>query len=235
MELCAVVDGDGLEQTALLANELDDTPIQLRLGVIGELRDEQAPCSTLDERDDAVLGACSTYRVHLPVTDFVPEFHDRGTLGDVSLSREPAPLLGRAIALAVLRPVTKAPPEITGAGLVPPDVLVNRLVADLEQAPPSEPPAHLLRAQIRAEQRLDHAPLLLGELAVLSCATPATVGCLLRSSVPVPTVRMCAVAADFSVDRAAIAFQQTSDLSFRSAGVCFRSVANVYLSSGVIW
>lgn len=27
MELCAVVDGDGLEQTALLADELDDTPI----------------------------------------------------------------------------------------------------------------------------------------------------------------------------------------------------------------
>lgn len=122
----------------------------------------------LDERDDAVLGTCSTDRVHLPMTDFVPEFDDRGTLGDVSLSREPAPLLGPAIALAVLRPVTKAPPEITGAGFVPPDVLVNRLVADLKQAPPSEPSADLLRAQISAEQRLDQAPLLLGELAVLA-------------------------------------------------------------------
>ena len=53
--------------------------------------------------------------------------------------------------------------------------------------------------------------------------------------VPDLFVDRLAVAAELARDRAAVTIEQSRHRGVRRGGVCFRSVANVYLSSEVIW
>lgn len=130
VELGAVVDGDGLEEASLLANELNDPAVQLGLGVIRELRDQQAPGRTLDEGHDAMFGACSADGVHLPMADLTPELDRCRSFGDVPLSSQAATLLVRAVTLAILRSLPETTPQIPSRAFVAPDVLIDGLVAD---------------------------------------------------------------------------------------------------------
>lgn len=100
----------GLEEAPLLTNELDDAPVQLGLGMVGELRDQQAPGRALNERHNAMFGARSADGVHLPMTDLTAEFGRSRSLGDVPLSSQAAALLVGAVPLAVLRALAEAPP-----------------------------------------------------------------------------------------------------------------------------
>ena len=192
-----------------------DVPVQLCLGVVGEFRDQQAPGSALDERHDAVFRACTVDGVHLPVTDLSPAFGRCRAFGNVPLSSQPSALFMGAVALAVLRSLPQVPPEITSCAFVAPDVLVDRLMADPEQATSGKPAADLFRAEISAQQILDHAPLLCGELAVLASTPSPSIRRFLRPKGPVRAVRVRTVAAHLAVERAAITAEQPRHLGLR--------------------
>lgn len=212
VELCAIVDRDALEEVSLFADQLNDATVQFGLGVVGKLGDQQAAGRPFHERDDAMFRPCAADRIHLPVTDLAAEFDPRRSLGDMPLSSQSAaPLIG-AVALAVPRALTQPSPQIASLTFVMPDVLVDGLVTDLEQAMSREPAADLFGAEIGAEKCLDNAPLLVGELTVLARAAPPAVCGFLRSKRPVRAITMRAVAPDLTVNRAPIALHQPRDL-----------------------
>lgn len=152
MELCAIVDCDGLEQVPLLADQLDDACVELCLRVVGEIADQDAPGSTLDERDDAMFAAGAANRVHLPVAELAPPLDGGRLFGNVSLASQAAALLVSAVTLAVLSPLAQVTPQLSAVPLVAPDVLIDRFVADPEEPDTGQKAADLLRAKVCTER-----------------------------------------------------------------------------------
>jgi hypothetical protein len=95
--------------------------------------------------------------------------------------------------------------------LVPPDVAVDGLMTDAEQAEPAEPSADLLRTEVLAEPGFDERPVVGGEalIAARAGAPPASkvVG---RGRAVGPVA--APVAADLPDDRAAVAPQDSRNL-----------------------
>ena len=66
----------------------------------------------------------------------------------------------------MLRPLTEPAVKIAALALVPPDVLVDRLVAHAQPAHESEQSADLFRAEISAQQLCDQSPVIGSEVAL---------------------------------------------------------------------
>ena len=88
------------------------------------------------------------------------------TLRDVPLASELASLLSRAVPFPILRAMTESPVELSAGVFVAPDVLVNRLVTDLEPAFSAKPAADLLGAEISAHQGGDQVPVGIGKVTL---------------------------------------------------------------------
>ena len=103
VELGSVVNGDGLEQLTMGADELDHAAVGGGNGSIPKLPDEYAARDALDQADDAVAIQGAYDRVHLPVADLATTFNGGRTSGDMPLAGEAATLFGAAVAFPPLR------------------------------------------------------------------------------------------------------------------------------------
>ncbi len=168
VELGAVVGGDGLEQVGMAADQLDGPFGEHDHGAVDELADQNPAGDALDEADDAVLAAGTDYGVHLPVPDLPTQFHGRGPLSNVPFAGHASALLVRTVTLAALSALTEKAVELTALPLVAQNVLVDGLVADLQQIEFAQAAADLFGTEQLGEQPGDQAPVLRGELAVAS-------------------------------------------------------------------
>ena len=116
---------------------------------------------SLDEAHNAVLITRTENGIHLPVTNPAALFSRSGPFGDVPFSLDAAALFEAAVPFSVTQSLTKKQPQMPAASLVVPDVLVDRLVANLENAVFPEPATDLLGAEQVREQPLDQHPICL--------------------------------------------------------------------------
>src|SRR5215208_5483667 len=134
-------------------DQADHPPAQRLLCAIPELADEHQPGLSLDERNHAVFSARSHHRVGLPVPDHLSGLHLRWPLRDHPFTRESAAAVVGAVALAAPLPgPAQVRVERPALLLIPPDVAVDRLVANGEQPLPGEVSRDLLGAPLPAEQ-----------------------------------------------------------------------------------
>ena len=166
VELGPVVDSDGLEQVPLRADQLNDAAVRGRDRSRAQLTHQDAPGHALDERDDAVAIRGADDRVHLPVADLLAQLDSGRTLGDVTLSRETAALLGASVAFPPLGGLSQQAKQSAALSLVPPDEPVDRLVTNLESAFEMKPAADLLWTQPFTQESDDQIPMCGDEPAV---------------------------------------------------------------------
>jgi hypothetical protein len=142
-----------------------------------------------------------------------------GSLGDVTLPGESTTgVIGTVAFTTLLAGLPKKLVARAAAALVTPDVAVDGLMADEENAGPAEPSRDLLWTPFHPEM-LDHdIPVLGGEALVASRSRASPTSEVVRECRPIdspsPILR---VAADLTADRAAVAPQDASDLSLRTA------------------
>ena len=134
MKLGAVIDRDRLEVVRPGADELEKALVQRCDGAVEKLADECFPSDAFDECEDAILGDAANDGIHLPVTELLSRFDRCGPLGDVPLAADTSSLLVSAVAFATLDRLAKAQVQIAAPAAVHPDMLVDRLVADAEDA-----------------------------------------------------------------------------------------------------
>ena len=168
VELSAVVDGDGLEQVLMGANELNDPSIGGSDGSRTQLADQYTSGCSFHERHDAVAVEGTDDGVHLPVSDLLARLDCRGPLRDVALAGEPAALLGPGVPFPPLRGLPQEAKQLTAALLVATNESVDRLVADLESPFDPQTAADLIRTEPFTQQRDDQSPARLVETAVAS-------------------------------------------------------------------
>jgi len=99
--------------------------------------------------------------------------------------------------------------------LVLPDVLVDRLVTDLENTVLAKTTADLLRAQQLSQQQLDHVPVVLRDPTVPTRSRAASLGSFLRFAWSIRAIETRAVATELTRDRAAMPAQQVSHRGVR--------------------
>jgi hypothetical protein len=115
---------------------------------------------TFDQGHDAVPRlVVALHRVDLPVADDLARLHIRRALRDVALAGEASARVVGAVALAPpLARLAQVPPELAAGALLAPDVHVDGLVADAQEALRPQEPRHLLRAPVEAQVALDQLP-----------------------------------------------------------------------------
>ena len=117
-----------------------------------------------------------------------------------------------AVALPVPWSLAQITVQSSAASLVLPDMLVDRLVADLERAIASQQAADLFGTKIFIDERLDHVPVARGQAAVTTRTFPSCAGLFLRPFETISTVIPTAVALEFSVNRASVPIERERDL-----------------------
>ena len=135
VELGAVVEGDGLEVSCVLADRLQRRPRHLGLGTGLELFDDRQAALALDQGQQAMAHVLAHDRVAFPVAQFAASLDLGRAFGDMPLARH-QPARGRAaISLAALLGHDAGELEQSAAGaLVAADVAVDRLVAGHRRA-----------------------------------------------------------------------------------------------------
>src|SRR5450432_4392273 len=123
----------------------------------------------------------------------------------MSLPADAAPLFIATVALSISKPLPKTEPQAPALILVLPDVFVDGLVADFENAVGSQSTADLLRTEKLPQQMLDQLPVRSGNAAVPSRSRPPSVGSLLRLATSISAVETSAVATELVYDRTAMA------------------------------
>src|SRR5215207_9548755 len=152
-------------------DEARHPPAQRLLRAIPELADEHQPGLALDEGDDAVLRAGTHHGVGLPVADAAAGLDLGGSLRDQALAGESAAAVVSAVALAPPLPgASQVGVERPAPLLIPPDVAVDRLVADREEAGAGEVARDLLGAPLAAQQPVDYGEVFRREALVAARA-----------------------------------------------------------------
>lgn len=214
VELRTIVNGDRLEQTRMVLNQLDDTLVDGSGSAVPQLANQGCSGYALDQGHHAVLVARADHHIHLPVPNLDPGIDGSRPFRNVALAREAATLLLSAIAFAVSGPLAKVLPQGAASLAILLHATVDRLVTDLEQPEELEPPADLFRAKPVAQERLDELPLDSAELAVSARAAPPSVGFLLSHGVPIAAV-LPAVSPQLATNRAAVSAHDSRDLCVR--------------------
>src|SRR5919197_1784681 len=218
VELCPVVSRHGLEGRVVLPDEVDHPTVQRSSRPVPQLPDQQQPTLTLDEADDAVFAARARHRIDLPVPRLLPSLDLRGALGDGAFTGQfPATI----IAAVAFTPTLAGSPEVcveeSSLALVAPDVAVDGLVADREQAFAGEVARDLLGAPLPAQQPVDEREVRGREALVAAGAGAAPVGPLLGLARAVVAVPAGAVAAELAADGRAVAAEGAGHLGLRQA------------------
>jgi len=168
VELSAVVGGDGFEQAAVCLDQFDQLGRDVARLARSDLAEQQCSGRSLYETHNAVLITRAENGVHLPVTNAAAPLGCSGSLGNVSFSLDAAALFVATIPFPIAESLTKKQPQMPAPPLVVPDVLVDRLVADLENTLFPEPATDLLGAEKVREQPLDQRPICSGKPGVTS-------------------------------------------------------------------
>src|SRR5262245_48235939 len=103
------------------------------------------------------------------------------------------------------------PVQRAAGAFVGPDVAVDRLVADRELAVAPEPAGHLLRTPIFPQQHLDPRPVGSGELLIAPRSGATAAGIPIGELRAVAAVAGCAVAPEFTPDRAPMTTKDPRD------------------------
>ena len=113
--------------------------VELSDSSVAELADDEISDLSLDEGDDAVLSGAE-HGIDLPVTEEGSVLGSSGSLGDVTLTGEATTGVIGAVAFpALLAGLSKEFVAQAPTALVTPDVAVDGLVADAEDAILAEP------------------------------------------------------------------------------------------------
>lgn len=213
MELGPVVGGDGTERTGMAADEFDYAISEGLLGPIAELADEHLAGCSLDQGDDTVGRGVAHDGVDFPMAGFLAAFDRRGAFADEAFARESpaavvaavalAPLLGRSPQMAV---------QCSALALVLPDPLVDGLVADREFTGLPQVTGDLFGTPPLAQQRLDQAPLAVGEPLVAPRARAPAARALAGLLGAIGAVVCTAIALQLAANRAAVAAEGARDL-----------------------
>jgi len=210
VELGAVVDGDGTDTTSGIVDELDGTPVGGLDGSSGELTDDGEASLTVDEREQAVLVGTENC-VSLEVSNAGTILGAWRSLRDRLLTGEPSSGIIAAVAFAAFLACT-AQVAVEGAStpFVHPDVAVDGLVTDGEQAESAKPAADLLWTEVLSQPRFDELPVARGE-ALIATGLGASPARFLACRVPAIATVFPSITLEFPVDRAAMATQGVSD------------------------
>ena len=161
VELGAVVEGEGVGGSRGVVDELDGAAVEGLGGTVGELAEQDEAGTTVDEGEDAGASRAAEDGVALKVTDAGSEVGLEGTLGDHALAGEAAAAVIRAIVFSPLpQGASEVAVELPPAAPVLPDVAVDGLMADGEQAVAREAARDLLGAPVVLEGTADEDPVL---------------------------------------------------------------------------
>ena len=108
--------------------------------------------------------------------------------------------------------------ESAALTLVTPDVLIDRLVADVQHAAQSEKPGDLLGTEIGAKQTFDEPPIVWAEVTLSPVPGASSVCLFLGTFKAVGAIEPRSVAPDLTRDRAAMAAHEACDLGIRELG-----------------
>ena len=143
----------------------------------------------IHEREDAVLVGRAQDGVAFQVPDTAPVLRSRGPFGDRSFACQPASAVVAAVPFSARfsRPSEVVVEEPT-ASTVLPDVAVDGLVADREDAGQREPAGDLLRAPVLLQAGLDNRPGRGVELAVAPRSGASPPCQVIGSTGPIPAI-----------------------------------------------
>src|SRR6185437_16613 len=204
VELGAVVGGDGLEAAGMLTDQPHGALGQLILGSIGQLADQGVAGLALDQSHDAVLAAGADHGVDLPVSGFATIIDARRPLADVPLARQASAAVVATIPFAPL--FAGAAQELvqhSATAFVPPDVLVDRLVADREHPMALEVTGNLFGTPQVRKQPFDQAKIVRAKAPVAARTGAPAAGASIGLAGPVGSV-VAAVAPELARDAAGV-------------------------------
>jgi len=161
-----------------------------------------------NERHDAGARlAVAEHSVAFPVAEAGAVLGAVGALAEMPLAGQPSATVVPPVAFAAaLGRDPQVRPQRTASVLVPPNVPIDRLVADREQPAPRAPADDLLWAPVLAQQPLDHGPIRRGELGIATRDPAPMVRVRLRAHVPIETrVAPPPIAAQRPADGAGVA------------------------------
>ena len=145
-----------------------------------------------------------------------PGFDDLRALGDVALAGEPAAAVVGVVTLSpALTGLAQMTPQLPTQGLVSPDILVNRLVADapLHQSEATDMADDLFRRQVLAQQLSNQGEVTFGVVAVAPGSPPTGYGFTVSSRIAVARiVAIAGVAVELTPNSAAVAPHLSGDL-----------------------
>ncbi len=140
VELGSVVGGDCPESVPIAFDERNDLSIELSGGARAELSDDDVLRFTLDQGDDAVTVVSAHDGIGFPMAEAGAVVGPRGTLGDMALVGEDPPGIGGSVAFSALFcGVAQVGVEVPTIAAVVPDMTVDGLVADVEDAVQAQP------------------------------------------------------------------------------------------------
>src|SRR5690242_5343956 len=213
VKLRSVVCGDGSELIGMAPGNAKRSSIELLHRSSLELADEHVSSLALHQAHDAVLAAFADHGVDFPVADPAAALHAGRPLRDMSLAGQFATAVMGAIALAaILAGPAKMHVQPAPTSFIVPDMPVDGLMTDAQQALVAQMPRYLLRAPLLAQQRVNLVQILEREALVAARARAPAIGALNSRAGTVVPVKACAVTLEFAADGAAVAPQLPGDL-----------------------
>ena len=149
-------------------DHVDDPSVHVRYLAAAQSSDHRGASHSLDQRDDAMVGAHSHDNVHLPVADFGPRVGCCWAFGDVSLPRETTAFFDGCVAFPISDRLTEMLPESSALLLIAFYVGVDRLMTHLQYVEKSKPSADLFGAELLPQEQFDQIPFGRAELSVAS-------------------------------------------------------------------
>src|SRR6476661_1869851 len=122
----------------------------------------------------------------------------------MALAGQSSPAVIAPVALAaILARAAKMRIQTTPADLIAPDVAIDGLMTDAQQAPLTQVPGHLLRAPLFADQSVHPMQILEGEAQIAPRAGAPAAGTFNRFAGSIVPVEACAVTLELTRDGAA--------------------------------
>lgn len=169
----SVVSGDGMDAGRMFANEPGRSGCHRFHGAVRQLADQGVAGLPLYQGDDAVLASRTHDGIDLPVANLTTVVDGCWPFTDVPLARDASTAIVAAVPLAtLLGRATQVGVEPSATFLVFPDVFVDCLVTDRQQAATFEMPGNLLRAPQVRQQAFDQAKVVRAETAVAARPRP---------------------------------------------------------------